>query len=89
MIVGLGVYQGLEFLLERGLWEILGKGAVVASRLYNSLRLLARVPACRFVSGRTTGKKLPVPHRLYPPTMGLESPLLPTTSDTVRNICGA
>src|SRR5262249_3968604 len=51
MIIGLGVYQGLEFLLERGLWELLGKGGVVASRSYNSLSLLARTRAYRFVLG--------------------------------------
>src|ERR1043166_9079392 len=56
MIVGLGVYQGLEFLLERGLWELFGKTGVVASRLYNSLNLLARVPAYRLVLGRDTGR---------------------------------
>jgi hypothetical protein len=56
MIVGLGVYQGMEFLLERGLWEVLGKGGVAASRLYNSLRLLSRAPAYRFVLGRNTKK---------------------------------
>ena len=52
VIIGLGVYQGLEFLLERGLWEVLGKGGVVTSRLYNSLRLLTRASAYRFVLGR-------------------------------------
>ncbi len=56
MIVGLGVYQGLEFLLERGLWDLLGKGTVVASRLYNSLALLYRAPAYRFVLGRNKAK---------------------------------
>jgi hypothetical protein len=56
VIVGLGVYQGMEFLLERGLWEVLGKGGVAASRLYNSLRLLARAPAYRFVLGRDKEK---------------------------------
>jgi hypothetical protein len=56
VIVGLGVYQGLEFLLERGLWELLGKTGVIASRFYNSLSLLARAPAYRFVLGRTTEK---------------------------------
>jgi hypothetical protein len=56
MIVGLGVYQGIEFLLERGLWELLGKGGVAASRFYNSLRLLARAPAYRLVLGRNTKK---------------------------------
>jgi hypothetical protein len=53
-VVGLGVYQGMEFLLERGLGEMLGKGGVVASRLYNSLRLLSRAPSYRFVLGRDT-----------------------------------
>ena len=56
MIVGLGVYQGMEFVLERGLWELLCKGGVAASRVYNSIRLLARVPAYRFVLGRNTKK---------------------------------
>lgn len=54
MVVGLGVYQGLEFLLERGLWEMLGKAGVVASRLYNSQRLLAHAKAYRFILGRNT-----------------------------------
>jgi hypothetical protein len=54
MVVGLGVYQGLEFLLERGLWEMVGKAGVVASRLYNSQRLLSRAKAYRFVLGRDT-----------------------------------
>ena len=31
MVVGLGVYQGLEFLLERGAWELMGKSGLVAS----------------------------------------------------------
>jgi len=56
VVVGLGVYQGMEFLLERGLWEVLGKGGVAASRLYNSLRLLARTPSYRFILGRSTEK---------------------------------
>ena len=56
MVVGLGVYQGMEFLLERGLWELLGQGGVAASRLYNSLSLLARAPAYRFILGRDTEK---------------------------------
>ena len=56
MVVGLGVYQGMEFLLERGLWELLGKVGVGASRLYNSLRLLARAPAYRFVLGQNAKK---------------------------------
>lgn len=54
LVVGLGVYQGLEFLLERGVWEMAGKGGVAASRLRNGVRLLARAPAFKFVLGRDT-----------------------------------
>jgi hypothetical protein len=56
MVVGLGIYQGIEFILERGLWELLGKGGVAASRFYNSLRFIVRVSAFRFVLGRNTKK---------------------------------
>ena len=51
-VVGLGIYQGLEFLLERGAWELAGKSGVVASRLHASGRLVARAPGYRFVLGR-------------------------------------
>ena len=56
MVVGLGIYQGLEFMLERGTWELLSQGRTVSSRLYNSLRLLARTPSYRFVLGRDLEK---------------------------------
>jgi hypothetical protein len=55
-VVGLGVYQGLEFLLERGVLDLTGKVGVAASRLYSSCRLLARAPAYRFVLGRNMQK---------------------------------
>ena len=52
MIVGLGLYQGLEFLLERGSWEVFMKAGLAFSRLRNALRLLNRVECYRFVTGR-------------------------------------
>jgi len=52
MVVGLGVYQGLEFLLERGPWEVAGKAGLAASRFRNALQLTRRAPAYRFVMGR-------------------------------------
>jgi hypothetical protein len=55
-VVGLGVYQGLEFLLEMGTWEVLGKAGLVSSRLYNSLRLLARAKGFKFILGRDQDK---------------------------------
>jgi hypothetical protein len=56
VVVGLGVYQGMEFILERGVHEVLGKGEVAASRLYNSVRLLVKAPSYRFILGRDTTK---------------------------------
>jgi hypothetical protein len=56
MVVGLGIYHGMEFLLERGLWEVLGQSGVAASRLYNGVSLLARARAYRFILGRDTEK---------------------------------
>ena len=56
MVVGLGIYHGMEFLLERGLWEVMGQGGVAASRLYNSFSLLAHARPYRFILGRDTEK---------------------------------
>ena len=58
MIVGLGVYQGLEFLLERGIWELVSKLGVVISRTYNSLLLLRSTKAYRFILGRDMDRNI-------------------------------
>lgn len=55
-VVGLGIYQGLEFLLERGPLDLVGKSGVVASRLYATARLVTRAPAYKFVMGRDISK---------------------------------
>lgn len=52
MVVGLGVYQGMEFVLERGLGDLAGKVGVATARLRAAVRLLRRAPAHRFVLGR-------------------------------------
>ena len=52
MVVGLGVYQGLEFLLERSVSEMMGKGSVAASRLRNGMKLLSNARARKFELGR-------------------------------------
>lgn len=52
MVVGLGVYQGLEFLLERSAVELTGKLGVASSRLYNAMRLLRMASVYRFRMGR-------------------------------------
>ena len=56
LVVGLGVYQGLEFLLERGIGDMMKQSGVVRSRLRNSTALLRKVPAYEFVLGRDTAK---------------------------------
>jgi hypothetical protein len=52
MVVGLGVYQGIEFVLEHGLGELVGKSGVALSRSWAGARLLRRAAAFRFVLGR-------------------------------------
>lgn len=52
LVVGIGLYQGLEFMLERSTSEVFSKGSLVASRLFNALQLLRRVECHRFSMGR-------------------------------------
>lgn len=56
MIVGLGIYQGLEFLLERGSWEVFSKFGLVFSRFRNARTLLCRSHCYKFVMGRDIEK---------------------------------
>jgi hypothetical protein len=58
LIVGLGVYQGLEFLLKRGVWELVKQGGVVASRTYNASMLLRRSRTYRFMLGRNMDRNI-------------------------------
>lgn len=52
MVVGIGIYQGLEFLLERGSWEVFSRLGLVASRLRNAWQLLKRAEAWQIQLGR-------------------------------------
>jgi hypothetical protein len=52
MVVGIGVYQGLEFLLERSVSEIAGKAGLAASRSRNAMRLLRQAGTYEFRMGR-------------------------------------
>lgn len=51
MVIGIGLYQGLEFLLERGSWEVFARLGLVRSRLYNAWQLLRRAEAWQFQLG--------------------------------------
>ena len=56
LVVGLGVYQGLEFLLERGIMDLSGKLGTVASRMRNGIALMRRAPAYKLILGRDTAR---------------------------------
>lgn len=53
-VVGLGLHQGLEYLLGRSVWETLGKSKLAFSRLYNSLKVLRRSKVYRYIIGHDT-----------------------------------
>ena len=46
-IVGVGLFQGLEFILESSGWELLKHAGIGWSRLRNCVRLLRRSRVCR------------------------------------------
>jgi len=51
-VVGLGLFQGIEFVFQHGWVEIFRKSIAGMSRLRATLRLLARVEAFHLVLGR-------------------------------------
>ena len=50
-IVGMGLFHGLEFVLQASGWEILGKSGVGLSRIRNCWQLLRRSRVCRIHLG--------------------------------------
>ncbi|MDX2463010.1 MAG: hypothetical protein QNK31_00735 [Porticoccus sp.] len=52
-VIGMGLFQGLEFILSSTPWELLGKFGLVFSRSRNSLALLLRSKVCRLYLGRS------------------------------------
>lgn len=51
-VVGMGLFQGMEFVFNRGPLELLRKSNIAARRLYASLKLLARSQAYFLTLGR-------------------------------------
>jgi hypothetical protein len=51
-VVGLGLFQGMEFVLDRGLWALTSLGGTAASRLRNSVELVKRSIVCDVSLGR-------------------------------------
>ena len=55
-VIGLGLHQGMEYLLGRNLGETLSRGGLAFSRLNNSLRLLGRSRVYRYSIGHDMEK---------------------------------
>ena len=53
-VVGLGLHQGLEYLLGRSIWETLGNSKLAFSRLNNSLKVLRCSKVYRYIIGHDT-----------------------------------
>ncbi len=51
-VVGLGLYQGVEFILERSSLELLGQTSLALARLRRSLEVIARARVYRFALGQ-------------------------------------
>ena len=51
-VVGVGIYQGMEFVLQRGLLDVSGKVGTLATRSIVAAAVLARVRVWRFWLGR-------------------------------------
>jgi hypothetical protein len=47
-VIGVGLYQGVEFLFNHSSWEVVGKAAVVWRRLLRAVRLAMRSDVYRF-----------------------------------------
>lgn len=58
MVVGVGLYQGLEFMLRSSPLELVRSTGVFASRLFAALRLLARVRVHVVELGRDRGRNV-------------------------------
>lgn len=50
-VVGLGLAQGLEYLLGRNIWVTLSRTGLAFSRLYNSLKILSRSKVYKYIIG--------------------------------------
>ncbi len=50
-VVGLGLYQGMEFVLERSSWEVFSRAGLAMRRLWCSLAVIRRAEVYRFDVG--------------------------------------
>jgi hypothetical protein len=52
VVVGVGIYQGLEFILQRGVRDLLGKSGTVFTRVHCCAGALAHASVWRLTLGR-------------------------------------
>lgn len=57
-VVGIGLYQGVEFLLQHSVWELLKKCGLLFSRLRNVLKILSGSRTYSFVLGCDRAKNV-------------------------------
>ncbi len=55
-IVGLGLFEGAEYVLQRSAWEVLGKSGVLFSRLDSSLKVIRCSKVYSYTIGRDRGR---------------------------------
>ena len=55
-IVGVGIYQGMEFVLQQGMRDVVGKAGVVATRVACCSGVLARAKVWQLTLGRDHGR---------------------------------
>jgi hypothetical protein len=53
-VVGIGLYQGMEFIFQRGFRDVFAHARLAGSRAWNNLRLVGGSQVCEFVIGRDT-----------------------------------
>jgi len=59
-IIGVGLYQGMEFIMQKNAVEVAGQVRILLSRLYNNVRLFGKSQIFFFTMGRNTAKNYQV-----------------------------
>lgn len=62
-VVGVGLYQGMEFIMQKSFFEFFGSTGIILSRMHNNLKLISRSKIFTFIIGRDTKKNYAVLHQ--------------------------
>ena len=69
-MVGLGLFQGVEFLFQKSLWEIVGKAMIALRRMAATIRLIRRSAVYRLDLGRDSEENARVVRELLEQAAG-------------------